>query len=105
MLIVTYAECHLCWLSLMLSVTYAECHLRWVSLMLSVTYAECHLFWVSLMLSVNYATAVNYERKNAYVIDDRIPFQFCQLRIAKSEHKTPGDYIIKLFTAVIYRFS
>ncbi len=47
-----YGECHLCWVSLMLSVTYAECHLCWVLLMLSVTYAECHLCWVSLMLSV-----------------------------------------------------
>ncbi len=55
MLSVTYAECHLCWVSLMLSVTYAECHLFWVSLMPSVTYAECHLCWVSLMLSVTCA--------------------------------------------------
>jgi hypothetical protein len=36
----------------MLSVTYAECHLCWVSLMLSVTYADCHLCWVSLMQRV-----------------------------------------------------
>jgi hypothetical protein len=50
-----YAECYLCWVSVMLSVTYAVCHLRWGSLMLSVTYAECHLCWVSLMLSVTYA--------------------------------------------------
>ena len=41
MLSVTYAEYHLCWVSL--SVTYAECHLCWVSLM-----------QVSLMLSVTY---------------------------------------------------
>ncbi len=31
MLSVTYAECHLCLMSLMLSVIYAECH-----------YAQCH---------------------------------------------------------------
>jgi hypothetical protein len=47
MLNVTYAECHLCWMSLMLNVTYAECHLCWMSLMLNVTYAECHLCWMS----------------------------------------------------------
>jgi hypothetical protein len=50
-----YAECHLCWVSLMLCVTYAECHLCWVSLMPSVTYAVCHLCCVSLKLSVTYA--------------------------------------------------
>ncbi len=58
---VIYAECHLCWVSLMLSVTYvdchiwalyAECHLCWVALLLSVTYALCHLCLVSLMPSV-----------------------------------------------------
>ncbi len=49
-----YAECHLCWLSLMLSVIYADCHLCWVSFMLTVTYAECHLCWLSLMLCVTY---------------------------------------------------
>jgi hypothetical protein len=32
MLSVTYAECHLCWVSFMLSVIYAECY-----------YAECML--------------------------------------------------------------
>jgi hypothetical protein len=29
-----YAECRLCWLSLMLNVTYAECHIAF--------YADCH---------------------------------------------------------------
>ena len=55
MLTVTYTECHLCWLSLMLRVTYDECHLCWESPMMSVTYPESHLWWVSLILSVTYA--------------------------------------------------
>jgi hypothetical protein len=36
-----YAECHLCWVSFMLSVTYAECHFN--PFLLSVNYAECHI--------------------------------------------------------------
>ncbi len=48
------AECHLCWVSFMLSVIYAECHLCWVSFMLSVVYSECHLCCVSFMLCVIY---------------------------------------------------
>jgi hypothetical protein len=39
MLIVTYAECHFCCVSLMLSVTYAVCHVCGVSLMQAL-YAE-----------------------------------------------------------------
>ena len=51
---VTYAECHLCWVSALLIVAYSECHLCWVSFMLTVAYAEClishiaPLCWVSL---------------------------------------------------------
>jgi hypothetical protein len=47
------AECHLCWMSFMLSVIYAECYLCWVSFMLSVIYAACHLCycWASFILS------------------------------------------------------
>jgi hypothetical protein len=55
MLSVAYAECRLCWVSLMLSVAYVECHLCCVSLMQTVTYAECRLCWLWLMLSVTYA--------------------------------------------------
>ncbi len=65
MLSVTYAGCHLCWVSLMLSVTYAEGHLCWVSLMQRVTYAEGHLCRVSLVLSVTYAKC----RKQALYAD------------------------------------
>jgi hypothetical protein len=55
MLSVTYAECHLCWVSHMLSVSYAECHLCWVSLILTVTFKHFMLNVVmlsSVMLSV-----------------------------------------------------
>ncbi len=60
MLSAVYAECYLCWVSLVLSITCAECYLCWVllclvscwvSLMLSPTNAECHLCWVSLISS------------------------------------------------------
>ncbi len=44
MLSVTYAECHLCLVSLTLSVTYAACHLCCVSdkPYTECRYAECH---------------------------------------------------------------
>ncbi len=42
---VIYAECHLCWVSLILSVIYAECRLYWVSYMLSVILSVIYAVW------------------------------------------------------------
>jgi hypothetical protein len=52
---VIHAECHWCWVSLMLRVTHAEGHSCWGSLMLTVTHADCHSCWLSLMLTVAHA--------------------------------------------------
>ncbi len=46
-----YAECLLCWRSLMLMVAYTELPLCWCSL-LTVTYADGHLCWQLLMLMI-----------------------------------------------------
>jgi hypothetical protein len=41
----------------MLSVSYAECQLCCVSVMLDASSAECQLCWMSVMLSVIYAVS------------------------------------------------